>query len=98
MQLTSYDNLTSGNIIFKERKDYKVKDPKPKYKRIQIETKYPNGKKRASMIGRLFFLVWCKRKEVPRNKQVTMSKTSASCLIRGFEVSRTPDETRSTRF
>ena len=45
MQLTSYENLTPDNIIFKEVKDYKVKDTKIKYKRIPIETKYPDGKK-----------------------------------------------------
>ena len=45
MQLTSYENLTSGNIIFKEAKEYKVKDSKIRYKRIPIEAKYPNGKK-----------------------------------------------------
>lgn len=45
MQLTSYDNLIPDNIIFKETKEYKVKDSKLKYKRIGIETKYPSGRK-----------------------------------------------------
>ena len=45
MQLSSYDHLTTDNIIFKEAKEYKVKDSKIKYKRIPIEVKYPNGKK-----------------------------------------------------
>ena len=45
MQLTSYGNLTSDNIIFNEAKEYKVKDSKIKYRRIPIEVKYPNGKK-----------------------------------------------------
>ena len=45
MQLTSYENLTPDNIIFKEAKEYKVKDSKIKYKRIPIEVKYTNGKK-----------------------------------------------------
>ena len=45
MQLTRTDSLTPNNIIFKEAKDYKVKDSKIKYKRIKIETVYPNGKK-----------------------------------------------------
>ena len=47
MQLSRYENLTLDNIIFKEPKEYKViiKDSKIKYKRIQIETKYPNNKK-----------------------------------------------------
>ena len=45
MQIISYDHLTAENIIFKEAKEYKVKDSKIKYKRIPIEVKYPNGKK-----------------------------------------------------
>lgn len=45
MQLTSYHNLTANNIIFNDAKEYKVKDSKIKYKRIKIETVYPNGKK-----------------------------------------------------
>ena len=40
MQLTRYENLTPNNIIFKEAK----------YKRIPIETKYPDGKKGAIVI------------------------------------------------
>ena len=44
MQLSSYENITQENIIFKEAKEYKVKDSKIKYKRIPIEVKYPNGK------------------------------------------------------
>ena len=44
-QITSYEDLTTDNIIFKEAKEYKVKDSKIKYKRIPIEVKYPNGKK-----------------------------------------------------
>ena len=45
MQLSSYENLTQDNIIFKEAKEFKVKDSKIKYKRIPIEIKYSNGKK-----------------------------------------------------
>ena len=45
MQLSSYDHLTSDNVIFKEAKESKVKDSNIKYKRIPIEVKYPNGKK-----------------------------------------------------
>ena len=45
MQLTAYENLTPENIIFKEAKEYKVKDSKIKYKRIPIEVKYSNGTK-----------------------------------------------------
>ena len=50
MLLSSYENLTQDNIIFKEAKEYKVKDSKIKYKRIPIEIKYPNGKKGALVI------------------------------------------------
>ena len=45
MQLSTYENLTTDNIIFNEAKEFKVKDSKIKYKRIPIEVKYPNGKK-----------------------------------------------------
>ena len=45
MQLSSYDHLTQDNIIFKEAKEYKVKNSKFKYKRIPIQVRYPNGKK-----------------------------------------------------
>ena len=45
MQLSSYENLTQDNIIFKEAKEFKVKDSNIKYKRIPIEIKYSNNKK-----------------------------------------------------
>ena len=48
--LSSYENITQDNIIFKETKEYKVKDSKIKYKRIPIEIKYTNGKKGALVI------------------------------------------------
>lgn len=56
MQLTSYGNLTKENIVFKGAKEYKVKDSKFKYQRINIiETKYPNGKKGDLIIERQRF-------------------------------------------
>ena len=45
MQLSSYENLNKANIIFKEAKEFKVKDSRIKYKRIPIEIKYSNNKK-----------------------------------------------------
>ena len=45
MQLSSYENLNKVNIIFKEAKEFQVKDSKIKYKRIPIEIKYSNVKK-----------------------------------------------------
>ena len=50
MQLSSYDQITSENIIFNEAKEFKVKDSKIKYKRIPIEVKYSTGKKEALVI------------------------------------------------
>ena len=50
MQLSSYENITQGNIIFNEAKEFKVKNSKIKYKRIPVGVKYPNGKKGALVI------------------------------------------------
>ena len=50
MQLSSYDSITTENIIFNEAKEFKVKDSKIKYKRIPIEVKYPDGKKGALVV------------------------------------------------
>ena len=50
MQLSSYDQLTTENVIFKEAKETKVKDSNIKYKRIPIEIKYPNNKKGALVV------------------------------------------------
>ena len=38
MQLTSYENLTLGNIIFKEAKEYKVKDSKLNTNAFQLKS------------------------------------------------------------
>ena len=46
MQLSAYDHLTKDTVIFKEAKESKVKDSNIKYKRIPIEIKYQNNKKR----------------------------------------------------
>ena len=45
MQLTSIQSLSPEDLIFNEAKEYNVKDSKFKYKRIPIETVYPDGKK-----------------------------------------------------
>ena len=50
MQLTSIQDLNPQSIIFNEAKEYNVKDSKIKYKRIPIETVYPNGKKGSLVI------------------------------------------------
>lgn len=50
MQLTSIQANSSQSIIFCEAKEYKVKDTKIKYKRIPIETVYPNGERGSYVI------------------------------------------------
>ena len=60
MMLSSYEINTQDNIIFNEAKEYKVKDSKIKYKRIPIEVKYPNGKKRSfGNRNSTSFQLWC---------------------------------------
>ena len=46
MQLTSIQDLNPQSIIFNEAKEYNIKDSKIKYKKIPIETVYPNAKKK----------------------------------------------------
>lgn len=43
--MTNCESLSKDKILFKEAKDYEVKDSKFRYQRIKIETIYPNGKK-----------------------------------------------------
>ena len=75
MQLSTYDHLTTDNIIFNEAKEYKVKDSKIKYKRIPIEVKYPNGKKGALVIETplLFSFGVSEKKNQDTNKLVGYS-------------------------
>ena len=75
MQLSSYENITQDNIIFKETKEYKVKDSKIKYKRIPIEIKYPNGKKGALVVESpvLFSFGVSEKKNQETNKLVGYS-------------------------
>ena len=75
MQLSSYDHLTTDNIIFKEAKDFKVKDSKIKYSRIPIEVKYPNGKKGQLIIETLLLFSFgvSEKKNQETNKLVGYS-------------------------
>ena len=75
MQLSSYDHLTTDNIIFNEAKEYKVKDNKIKYKRIPIEVKYSNGKKGALVVETplLFSFGVSEKKNQETNKLVGYS-------------------------
>ena len=75
MQLSSYENLTSDNVIFKKAKEYKVKDSKIKYERIPIEVKYPNGKKGVLVIETPFLFSFgvSEKKNQDTNKLVGYS-------------------------
>ena len=44
MQLSSFENITEDNIIFRTAKKFKIPNSKMKYERIKIEMKLPNGK------------------------------------------------------
>ena len=69
MQLTRTDSLTKNKIIFNDAKEYQVKDSKIKYKRIKIETVYPNGKKGDLVIETPFlFSFRVNEKKISRKK------------------------------
>ena len=44
MQLSKLENLSKENIVFHEPKDFQIRNTNIKYRRINIETKLPNGK------------------------------------------------------
>ena len=75
MQLTSIQDLTPQSIIFKEAKEYKVKDSKIKQKRIPIETVYHNGNKGPLVIETPFLLSFgvTEKKDQSTNKLVGYS-------------------------
>ena len=75
MQLTSIEDLNPQSTIFNEAKEYNVKDSKIKYKRIPIETVYPNGKKGSLVIETpfLFSVGVSEKKEQNTNKLVGYS-------------------------
>lgn len=50
MELTKLENLQKENVIFNPAKDNTVKNSKIKYRRIKIETIYPNSKKGALVV------------------------------------------------
>ena len=75
MQLTSIQDLTPKSIIFKEAKEYKVKDSKIKYKRIPIEIVYSNGNKGPLVIETPFLFSFgvTEKKDQSTNKLVEYS-------------------------
>ncbi|CAH3171088.1 unnamed protein product [Porites lobata] len=95
MQLSSYENLTQNNIIFKEAKEFKVKDSKIKYKRIPIEIKYSNGKKGPLVIETPFLFSFgvSEKKNQETKKLVGYSipycNVKLALIIEGIFISKT---------
>ena len=75
MQLTSIQDLSPQSIIFREAKEYKVKDSKIKYKRIPIEIVYSNGNKGPLVIETPFLFSFgvTEKKDQSTNKLVEYS-------------------------
>lgn len=91
MQLTRPDNLTPNNptIVLKEAKEYKVKDSKLKYKRIPIETKYPDGKKGAIVIETPFLFSFGVNEKKSQETDKLVGYSIPVCL---WERDRVPSE------
>ena len=80
MQLTRIQDLTPQSIIFKEAKEYKVKDSKIKYKRIPIETVYPDGKKGNLIIETPFLFSFGVNEKKDQNTNKLVGYSLPVCL------------------
>ena len=80
MQLTSIQDLTSQGIIFKEAKEYKVKDSKIKYKRIPIEIVYPDGNKGPLVVETPFFFSFGVNEKKDQNTNKLIGYSIPVCL------------------
>ena len=80
MQLTSIQDLTPQSIIFNEAKEYNVKDSKIKYKRIPIETVYPDGKKGPLVIETPFLFSFGVNEKKDQNTNKLVGYSIPVCL------------------
>ena len=80
MQLTRIQDLTPQSIIFNEAKEYKVKDSKIKYKRIPIETVYPDGKKGSLIIETPFLFSFGVNEKKDQNTNKLVGYSIPVCL------------------
>ena len=80
MQLTSIHDLNPQSIIFNEAKEYNVKDSKIKYKRISIETVYPNGKKGSLVIETPFLFSFGVNEKKDQNTNKLVGYSIPVCL------------------
>ena len=88
MQLTSIQDLTPQSIIFNEAKEYNVKDSKIKYKRIPIETVYPDGKKGPLVIETPFLFSFGVNEKKDQNTNKLVGYSIPVCL---WEKDSTPN-------
>ena len=80
MQLTSIQDLNPQSIIFNEAKEYNVKDSKMKYKRIPIETAYPNEKKGSLVIETPFLFSFGVNEKKDQNTNKLVGYSIPVCL------------------
>ena len=80
MQLTSIQDLNPQSIISNEAKEYNVKDSKIKYKRIPIETVYPNGKKGSLVIETPFLFSFGVNEKKDQNTNKLVGYSIPVCL------------------
>ena len=80
MQLTNIANLSPKDIIFNEAKDYNVKDSKIKYKRIPIETMYPDGTKGSLVVETPFLFSFGINEKKDQNTNKLVGYSLPVCL------------------
>ena len=80
MQLTSIQDFNPQSIIFNEEKEYNVKDSKIKYKRIPIETVYPDGKKGPLVIETPFLFSFGVNEKKDQNTNKLVGYSIPVCL------------------
>ena len=92
MQLTSIQDLNPQSIIFNEAKEYNVKDSKIKYKRIPIETVYPNGKKGSLIIETPFLFSFGVNEKKDQNTNKLVGYSIPVCLWEKYSTPNLKEE------
>ena len=70
MQLTPLAKIKKQNLIFHQPKDYNIKNTKLAYKRLKIETQYPNNKQGPLIIESpfLFSFSFSEKRDIKSNE------------------------------
>ena len=84
--MTNYESLSKDKILFKEAKDYKVKDSKFRYQRIKIETIYPDGKKGDLVIQTPFLFSFGVNEKKSQETDNLVGVSIPVCLWENFSV------------